>query len=75
MNDGLPIPSAGIGAGLAGLAAGLAASLSGSAAASLLASSLAVVPFASARGVACVRDAPAPVIRSASFRTSSVMMT
>ena len=63
MNDGvLPIPSAGIGTGLAGLAAGLAAaglavSLSGSAAASPLAE----VPLASARGVACVRDAPAPV--------------
>jgi hypothetical protein len=65
VNDGLLlIPSAGIGtglAGLAGLAAGLVASLSGSAAASLLALSLAVVPLASARGVACVRDAPAPV--------------
>ena len=67
VNLGLPIPSAGIGAGLAeaGLAgaglAGLAASLSDSAAASLLVSSLAVVPLASARGVACVRDAPAPV--------------
>ena len=61
VNDGLPIPSAGIGAGLADWAAGLAPSLSGSAAASLLALSLAVVPFASARGVACVRDAPAPL--------------
>jgi hypothetical protein len=64
VNDGLLlIPSAGIGTGfacLAGLAAGLAASLSGSAAASLLAASLAVVPLASARGVACERDAPAP---------------
>ena len=58
MNDGLLlIPSAGIGTGLAGLAAGLAVSLSGSAAASPLAE----VPLASARGVACVRDAPAPV--------------
>ena len=62
MNDGLLlIPSEGIGTGLAGLAAGLATSLSGLAAASLLAASLAVVPLASARGVACVRDAPAPV--------------
>jgi hypothetical protein len=57
VNDGLLIPSAGI----AGVLAGLAASLSGSAAASLVASSLAVAALASARGVACVRDAPAPV--------------
>jgi hypothetical protein len=56
VNDGLLIPSAGIGAGL-GVLAGLALSLSASPVASLFP----LAPLASARGVACVRDAPAPV--------------
>ena len=54
MNDGLLIPSAGIGGDWS-------AALAESVTPSLVAPSLAVVPLAPARGVACVRGAPAPV--------------